>query len=59
MKVGWFAYSKRRITHILGEESKTLCGIIDDGFQWCCNDVRLDYVECKKCKKSYSKINNV
>ena len=57
MKVGYFAYTKRRITHILGEtDYKTLCGFSDDGFQWCCNGVRLEYVECKHCKKNYKRI---
>ena len=60
MIIGWFGrpFNKKHKslstkTHIV-HNSKTLCGYKPHKtleFQWCAFTVRLQYVECEKCKE--------
>jgi len=65
MRTGYWARAHEdrhdtRTTKVhIEKDDKGLCGYIPHKtmkFQWCAMDVYLPYVECKKCKEKYQRI---
>lgn len=62
LKTGWFGIpmkpgkqtNKHTMVHIVSSAGLPICGYKPNKkmeFQWCANGIRLEYVECKKCKE--------
>ncbi len=62
LKTGWFGIpikpgksaSKHTMVHIVSSANLPICGYKPNSkmeFQWCANGIRLEYVECTKCKE--------
>ncbi len=60
MRTGFFGNPLRSTkVHVVDEHDKPICGSkigIDMDFQWCAGNIKLDYIECEKCKNKAIKI---
>lgn len=60
MRTGWFGNPKRgTLVHVVDMYDKPICGSRigeDMEFQWCAPSIKLDYIECEKCKKKSNQI---
>jgi hypothetical protein len=54
LSVGYWANTKQWTKTHVAEFGKPICGskvLKDKKFQWCCNGIMIEYLECEHCKK--------